>query len=101
MPLACELRIKFYAQEIVLFRQDLLYRMRRSSLIPPSSEKTNDPFEHVRQVYCFRSKYYFLNCIACVMTVMAWYFFAACCYYYSSKPSMPSPPHSTAHYLEL
>ncbi|KAF9606601.1 hypothetical protein IFM89_026922 [Coptis chinensis] len=40
-------RIKFYAQEIVLFRQDLLYRMRRSSLIPPSSEKTNDPFEHL------------------------------------------------------
>lgn len=40
-------RIKFYTQEIVFFRQDLLYRMRRSSLIPPSTEETSDPFEHV------------------------------------------------------
>ncbi|XP_039127391.1 DNA polymerase epsilon subunit B [Dioscorea cayenensis subsp. rotundata] len=40
-------RIKFYTQEIVLFRQDLLYRMRRSSLIPPSTEETSDPFEHL------------------------------------------------------
>lgn len=39
-------RVKFYTQEIVFFRQDLLYRMRRSSLIPPSSEETSDPFEH-------------------------------------------------------
>lgn len=45
MSLLC--RIKFYTQEIVLFRQDLLYRMRRSSLIPPSTEETSDPFEHV------------------------------------------------------
>ncbi|XP_073109974.1 DNA polymerase epsilon subunit B-like [Elaeis guineensis] len=40
-------RIKFYTQEIVFFRQDLLYRMRRSSLIPPSTEETSDPFEHL------------------------------------------------------
>ncbi|RWR95935.1 DNA polymerase epsilon subunit B [Cinnamomum micranthum f. kanehirae] len=40
-------RIKFYTQEIVFFRQDLLYRMRRSSLIPPSKEETSDPFEHL------------------------------------------------------
>ncbi|PKI53449.1 hypothetical protein CRG98_026139 [Punica granatum] len=40
-------RIKFYSQEIVFFRQDLLYRMRRSCLIPPSTEETNDPFEHL------------------------------------------------------
>ncbi|KAH0436727.1 hypothetical protein IEQ34_026355 [Dendrobium chrysotoxum] len=40
-------RVKFYTQEIVFFRQDLLYRMRRSSLIPPSSEETTDPFEHL------------------------------------------------------
>lgn len=40
-------RIKFYTQEIVLFRQDMLYRMRRSCLIPPSSEETNEPFEHL------------------------------------------------------
>ncbi|KAL5995452.1 hypothetical protein ACLOJK_025514 [Asimina triloba] len=42
-----EYRIKFYTQEIVFFRQDLLYRMRRSCLIPPSKEETNDPFEHL------------------------------------------------------
>ncbi|KAJ0981216.1 hypothetical protein J5N97_009471 [Dioscorea zingiberensis] len=40
-------RIKFYTQEIVLFRQDLLYRMRRSSLIPHSTDETSDPFEHL------------------------------------------------------
>ncbi|KAE8713818.1 glutamate decarboxylase 5-like [Hibiscus syriacus] len=40
-------RVKFYTQEIVFFRQDLLYRMRRSCLIPPSSEETDDPFEHL------------------------------------------------------
>lgn len=40
-------RIKFYTQEIVFFRQDLLYRMRRSCLLPPSTAETSDPFEHV------------------------------------------------------
>ncbi|PKA49599.1 DNA polymerase epsilon subunit 2 [Apostasia shenzhenica] len=40
-------RVKFHTQEIVFFRQDLLYKMRRSSLIPPSSEETSDPFEHL------------------------------------------------------
>ncbi|XP_042434279.1 DNA polymerase epsilon subunit B-like [Zingiber officinale] len=40
-------RVKFYTQEIVFFRQDLLYRMRRASLIPPPTEETNDHFEHL------------------------------------------------------
>ncbi|KAM7482881.1 hypothetical protein LguiB_007464 [Lonicera macranthoides] len=40
-------RIKFYTQEIVFFREDLLYRMRRSCLMPPSTEETSDPFEHI------------------------------------------------------
>ncbi|GLJ38887.1 hypothetical protein SUGI_0792820 [Cryptomeria japonica] len=40
-------RIKFYTQEIVLFRQDMLYRMRRSCIIPPSLEETTEPFEHL------------------------------------------------------
>ncbi|KAK8294503.1 hypothetical protein V6Z12_D05G004000 [Gossypium hirsutum] len=40
-------RVKFYTQEMVFFRQDLLYRMRRSCLIPPSTEETDDPFEHL------------------------------------------------------
>nr|XP_043634712.1 DNA polymerase epsilon subunit B [Erigeron canadensis] len=40
-------RIKFFTQEIVFFRQDLLYRMRRSCLIPPSTEETSEPFEHL------------------------------------------------------
>ncbi|KAF3975992.1 hypothetical protein CMV_000780 [Castanea mollissima] len=40
-------RIKFYTQEIVFFRQDLLYRMRRSCLMPPSMEETTDPFQHL------------------------------------------------------
>lgn len=40
-------RIKFYSQEIVVFRRDLLYRMRRSCLIPPSTAETSDPFAHL------------------------------------------------------
>ncbi|KAF3438371.1 hypothetical protein FNV43_RR21133 [Rhamnella rubrinervis] len=40
-------RIKFYTQEIVFFRQDLLYRMRRSCLVLPSTEETDDYFEHL------------------------------------------------------
>ncbi|XP_010535714.1 PREDICTED: DNA polymerase epsilon subunit B [Tarenaya hassleriana] len=40
-------RVKFYTQEIVFFRQDLLHRMRRSCLIPPSTEETEDPFQHL------------------------------------------------------
>lgn len=40
-------RVKFCTQEIVFFRQDLLYRMRRSCLIPPSTDETSDPFEHL------------------------------------------------------
>ncbi|GAB2282872.1 DNA-directed DNA polymerase epsilon, subunit B [Dionaea muscipula] len=40
-------RIKFYSQEIVVFRQDLLYKMRRSCLLPPSTDETSDPFGHL------------------------------------------------------
>ncbi|KAL5173989.1 DNA polymerase epsilon subunit B [Glycine soja] len=40
-------RVKFYTQEIVFFRQDMLYRMRRSCLMPPSTEETCDHFEHL------------------------------------------------------
>ncbi|XP_027359268.1 DNA polymerase epsilon subunit B [Abrus precatorius] len=40
-------RIKFYTQEIVFFRQDMLYRMRRSCLMPPSKEETDDHFQHL------------------------------------------------------
>lgn len=40
-------RIKFYTQEIVFFRQDMLYRMQRASLIPHSTEETVDKFEHL------------------------------------------------------
>ncbi|PQM33043.1 DNA polymerase epsilon subunit B isoform X2 [Prunus yedoensis var. nudiflora] len=40
-------RMKFCGQEVVFFRQDLLYRMRRSCLMPPSTEETTDDFEHL------------------------------------------------------
>lgn len=46
-------RVKFYTQEIVFFRQDLLYRMRRSCLIPPTAEETSDPFEHASWITLF------------------------------------------------
>ncbi|KAL2610780.1 hypothetical protein R1flu_022472 [Riccia fluitans] len=40
-------RIRFYSQEIVLFREDLLYRMRRNCILPPSEEETQDDFHHL------------------------------------------------------
>ncbi|KAL8162554.1 hypothetical protein V2J09_014043, partial [Rumex salicifolius] len=40
-------RIKYYSQEIVIFRQDLLYKMRRSCLLTPSTDETSDPFGHL------------------------------------------------------
>lgn len=40
-------RIKFYTQEIVFFRRDMLYRMRRSCIMAPSTEETSDPFNHL------------------------------------------------------
>ncbi|KAF1883037.1 hypothetical protein Lal_00003219 [Lupinus albus] len=40
-------RVKFYSQEVVFFREDMLYRMRRSCLMPPSEEETDDPFQHL------------------------------------------------------
>lgn len=49
--LVFETRVKFCTQEIVFFRQNLLYRMRRSCLMPPSTEETSDPFEHVGFIF--------------------------------------------------
>ncbi|XP_052722973.1 DNA polymerase epsilon subunit B isoform X2 [Vigna angularis] len=40
-------RVKFYTQEIVFFRQDMLHRMRRSCLMSPSTEETDDHFQHL------------------------------------------------------
>ncbi|BBN16991.1 DNA polymerase epsilon subunit 2 [Marchantia polymorpha subsp. ruderalis] len=40
-------RIRFYSQEIVLFRDDILYRTRRNCIIPPSNEETQDNFQHL------------------------------------------------------
>uniref|UniRef100_A0A1J3HY24 DNA polymerase epsilon subunit n=1 Tax=Noccaea caerulescens TaxID=107243 RepID=A0A1J3HY24_NOCCA len=48
-------RVKFYNQEIVFFRQDLLYRMRRSCLISPSTEETDDPFQHLVYTITYQS----------------------------------------------
>ncbi|ONK80521.1 uncharacterized protein A4U43_C01F18770 [Asparagus officinalis] len=48
-------RVKFYTQEIVFFRQHLLYRMTRSSLIPPLTEETSDPFEHLVATITYQS----------------------------------------------
>lgn len=99
-------RIKFYTQEIVLFRQDMLYRMRRSCLIPPSSEETNDPFEHV----CFFS---FINikcpCLNFSSINKESYFFFVACHVWlavdrhsnSSKWSLPIASHGATYYLEL
>ncbi|KAG6384717.1 hypothetical protein SASPL_153534 [Salvia splendens] len=40
-------RIRFYTLEIVFLREDMLYKMRRSCLMPPLTEETSDPFEHI------------------------------------------------------
>lgn len=52
-PVTMPIRVKFYTQEIVFFRQDLLYRMRRSCLIPCSKEEADDPFQHVKFLILF------------------------------------------------
>ncbi|TQD69443.1 hypothetical protein C1H46_045024 [Malus baccata] len=41
------LRLKLGTKDVVFFRQDLLYRMRRSCLVPPCAIETDDHFEHV------------------------------------------------------
>lgn len=48
-------RVKFYTQEIVFFRQDMLYKMRRSCIMAPSTKETNDPFEHLVATICHQS----------------------------------------------
>lgn len=68
-----EHRIKFYTQEIVFFRQDLLYRMRRSCLIPPSTEETEDPFEHV----CFFSQPHPMT--PSILIIKVWLIDYRCC----------------------
>ena len=40
-------RIRFYAQDIVVFREDMQYKMRRAVICKPSEEETSDPFEHM------------------------------------------------------
>jgi hypothetical protein len=40
-------RIRFYTQEIVVFREDLLHKMRRACVVPPSDKETADPFQQV------------------------------------------------------
>ena len=41
-------RIRFYTQDIVVFREDLLHKMRRACVVPPSEKETSDPFQQVR-----------------------------------------------------
>ncbi|KAM1938384.1 hypothetical protein ACFX15_015412 [Malus domestica] len=40
-------RLKLGTKDVVFFHQDLLYRMRRSCLVPPCAIETDDHFEHV------------------------------------------------------
>ncbi|GAQ80362.1 DNA polymerase epsilon subunit B2 [Klebsormidium nitens] len=40
-------RIRFYTQEIVIFREDLLHKMRRACVVPPSEKETTDPFQQL------------------------------------------------------
>jgi len=57
-------RVKFYTQEIVFFRQDQLYNMRRSCLLPPSETETVDPFQHVIHL---------LSMFSALITVAFWF----------------------------
>lgn len=40
-------RIRWYSQEIVICRQNLLHRMQRACLLPPSDDETAVPFRHL------------------------------------------------------
>lgn len=100
-------RVKFYTQEIVFFRQDLLYRMRRSCLVPPSTEETDDHFEHVTISSIFPQTYIYLVDQSYSLSMVVYeangfqFSVAACCYNNPSKSSLPTSSLSAAHYLEL
>lgn len=95
-----ECRIKYYTQEIVIFRQDLLYRMRRSCLMPSSTDETSDPFEHVSLFFYIFYPVNSQNKIFKVYKLIV-FFSAACRYHNTSKPSVPPAFECTTHHLEL
>lgn len=94
-------RIKFYTQEIVFFRQDLLYRMRKSCLMPPSTEETSDPFEHVSVFILILNGSWLLWLMKAHWDKWFVIFVAACCYHNTSKPSVSPPIECATYYLEL
>lgn len=81
----------------MFLRQDMLYRMRRSCLIPPSADDTSDPFEHVSPFPDIHKPLWLMG----FMSHGTYLSFAACCYYNSSKPPLPSAFECTAHHMEL
>lgn len=97
-------RVKFYSQEIVFFREDLLYRMRRSCLMPPSTEETEDSFEHV-----IFSPPYIFSAELWLLTFKTWSHesnwiqisLAACCYHNPSESPLPTSAFCATDYLEL
>lgn len=93
-------RVKFYTQEIVFLRQDLLYKMQRSCLIPPSSAETMDSFEHVS--FCFLWIIYFIikKTLRFASTDQL-NLILACSNNYSSKPPLSIAFDRTTHSLEL
>ncbi|KAL8544793.1 hypothetical protein ACS0TY_005132 [Phlomoides rotata] len=54
----CLFGIKYYTQEILIFRQVLL--MRRSCLMPSSTEETSDPFEYLVATITYESHLWLL-----------------------------------------
>ena len=40
-------RIKYFTQEIVIFREDLLNKLRRNCILPPNEEQEPDTTQHV------------------------------------------------------
>lgn len=80
--------------------------MRRSCLVPPSTEETDDSFEHVSASSIFPWLSIFLvELIAlCILSYEAdgvQLSVAACCYNYPSKSSLSASSLCTTYYLEL
>jgi len=55
-------RLYFFTQEIVIFREDLVNRMRRNCIVPPDENNEPDVSKHVSLIKFFTPNWkFFLN----------------------------------------
>ena len=57
-------RIRFYTQEIVVFREDMVSKMQRHCIVPPSDEETDEAHKHVCLSAGIRMSRQMYRCVA-------------------------------------